>query len=206
VVEYEYHSDDWFNAVADSKFEGDDCFAVDVCGDMSSGYPRDGVYGFQGHHNGPTYIRNIKVAALPYSGNGAGCRDSLYAEYNPQAADSDPSLCVTRRGCMDESYEEYDPQAVVDVTDWCRTLPVFRPVRISGTKTSIVKSQLFIQVSDIGEHSITIFDVSGKSVYTIKDVNTDNAKNYHVSGLKAGIYFIRIKTSESNTLEKASLL
>jgi hypothetical protein len=145
----------------------------------------------------------------------SGCKDAAASNYfctvNPTAyccagtngynldALTDDGSCAC---CNDPNYQEYVANCSNPQPGACVNPVGIKLVRGSGERETVTYSQLAITISDQGTHSIEISDVNGRLLIS---KNGMGEKEYNISELNPGIYYVEVNTPKNSLIKKVLL-
>lgn len=134
-----------------------------------------------------SYLKHFLYGTLRYvAGDFIGCTDNAYAEYNPDATKSDPTLCATPASALIRFNKDRQQSDL--------------PLVYRNETGTLVSVEFFMP----GPNSITVTDVAGKRVYYKPG---SGRALYSVPAPKwSGIYIVKAKAGGKETTHRVTVL
>lgn len=138
-----------------------------------------------------------------------GCTDTSYFEYNANATFQIADSCVTLKvyGCTDPAYNEYNPNANINAPGNCLTLVGIKDVvNASARKVALYPNPFENTITITSQSEIKAIIVSDPEGRILSNNLTHKTNTFSqtldLSGLNAGIYFVKIVSGNSTHNER----
>ena len=140
-------------------------------------------------------VQNHFLGSVLYaSGYGqevVGCMEADATNFEPLATSPCDNCCEYEACCGTEGFEEYVAGCKNPQENVCITVGI-SPVDIQKAVTVTPK---LVSIATNGKHTVEVINVNGETVFA---ENSTGSREYSLSGLQSGIYFVKVNAADQH--------